>query len=167
MLRAIDLIRLAIQTSDAMVMPLIDDMSKQSLVQPTDEGGNHALWVLGHLAVAEANLYRMLTGEPHPLEHWRTMFDAGSVPAPDETRYPSFDEVRAAFYQMRKKNLSILESTDDEKLGSRPVGPLPDVGSEYFASIGHAYVTMAIHQAFHGGQVADARRAAGRPPLVE
>lgn len=167
MLEAIKLIRLAIQTSDAWVMSLIDDMAERSLVQPTTDGGNHVLWVLGHLAVAEANLYRMLTGGPHLLEHWRSMFDAGSVPVADAKRYPPFDEVREAYREMHRKNLAILESTDEEMLDSRPIGPLPDVGSEYFASIGHAFVTMAIHQAFHGGQVADARRAAGRPPLSE
>jgi hypothetical protein len=167
LLDSFDVVEAAIRASDDTVLPLIDDMRDHVMVQPTSGGGNHVLWVLGHLACAEAHLYRMLTGEPHPLEHWRAIFDAGSTPVPDPSSYPPFSEVREAYRYWREKNLTILESAGNEGLSQRPAGPLPDVGREYFATVGHAFVANAIHQAFHGGQVADARRAAGRPPLME
>jgi hypothetical protein len=164
-MRAIDVIKMVIATSDASVIPLIEDMREHPLVQPTQAGGNHPLWVLGHLAVAEGSFYHMLTGEPHPLEHWRPLFDAGSEPVADETAYPSFEEVRNSYRELRERNLKLLDSFGDDGIAESPNAKPPTITPEYFSSVAQTFVTMAVHQSFHGGQVADSRRAAGRRPL--
>ena len=66
-MKAIDLIRQALQICDRAVIGLAEDMRDSPLTQPTPRGGNHPLWVLGHITFVEGNLPHILTGEPHPL----------------------------------------------------------------------------------------------------
>jgi hypothetical protein len=66
-MKAIDLIRTAMQTSDRAVVSLIEDMRDAPLTQPTPRGGNHPLWVLGHMTFVEGNVLNVLFGEPNQM----------------------------------------------------------------------------------------------------
>jgi hypothetical protein len=46
---AIEVIRTAMAMSEKSTMSLIEDMRDAPLTQPTSRGGNHPLWVLGHI----------------------------------------------------------------------------------------------------------------------
>jgi hypothetical protein len=78
-MKAIDAIRIALKFSD-MGMKHLGEMSDAPLLRPGPWGGNHAMWVAGHLTVVEGRLQKMLRGTPNPVERWKPLFDWGSEP---------------------------------------------------------------------------------------
>ena len=55
-MNTIDHIKMSLENSKNWAMGLISDMNDNPLVQPTPNGGNHPLWVLGHVSRAESDL---------------------------------------------------------------------------------------------------------------
>lgn len=163
-MKAIDVIKMALAFSDQFTLQLIEDMRDLPLTQPTPRGGNHPLWVLGHLAAAEALIPQVLLGEPDPLEHWRDLFSFGSEPTADPARYPTFDEVLRTYRTLRARNLALLDQIGEGGL-DRPTKSPPPGLEQLFDTVGKAFLVTALHQMNHRGQVADARRAAGREPV--
>lgn len=49
-MNTIDFIKMSLESSKGWAMGLIGDMQDSPLTQPTSNGGNHPLWVIGHLA---------------------------------------------------------------------------------------------------------------------
>jgi hypothetical protein len=164
-MKAIDLIRWALQTADESTTRLVEDMRDQPLTRPTSRGGNHALWVLGHLAVIEGMIPHTVFGEPHPVRHWWPLFGTGSEPSDDAGAYPPFDEVLTTYRDLRAKNLVRLEEIGEAGLEQAPK-VIPPGFEDRMKTIGRTFHLIALHQMQHLGQVADARRAAGREPFV-
>ena len=54
-MRAIDAIRTALKFSD-MAVKHLESMSDTPLLRPGAWGGNHAMWIAGHLTVVEGRL---------------------------------------------------------------------------------------------------------------
>src|SRR5881227_4110515 len=102
-MKAIDLIRKALMMSERSTMMLIEDMRDAPLTQPTSRGGNHPLWVLGHITFIEAGVPSIIFGEPHPLERWAPLFAPGTEPKSDASAYPSFDEVLRTYRDARAR----------------------------------------------------------------
>ena len=159
-----DAIKFSSETAHQAVITLIDDMSDAPLTFPTPNGGNHPLWTLGHLAYAEGLIPVVLFGEANPVEHWHDLFSFGSQPVADADKYPAFGEVRETFEKLYRANLQVLDSLSEADL-DKPTKSQPPGLEELFATYGSSFLTLALHQMSHRGQVADARRAAGRQPL--
>ena len=98
---AIELIRFALQMADAAFTQLAEDMRDAPLTSPTPRGGNHPLWLLGHLTFLEANVPHVILGEPNPLEHWAALFAPGTEPSSDLSKYPSYDELLRTYRDLR------------------------------------------------------------------
>jgi hypothetical protein len=163
-MKAIDVIRMTMELCDQATTSLIEDMRDAPLTQPTPRGGNHPLWVLGHITFIEAGVPAVLFGEPHPLEHWAPLFAAGTEPSPDADAYPPFDEVLRAYREARARNVQLLEEIGEAGL-ERPTKAPPKGLEEALSTTGRTFLLIALHQMSHRGQVADARRAAGRKPI--
>lgn len=161
---ALDVLRKALQVSDRATFQLIEDMRNAPLTQPTSSGGNHPLWILGHLATVESRIPQILFGEPDPLEHWTPLFSADSTPQTDASVYPSFGEILNGYRKARARNLEILDQLGDAGL-NQPVKYPPPGLEAIIRTAGDAFLIVALHQMNHRGQVADARRAVGRTPL--
>jgi hypothetical protein len=160
-MKAIDAIRMVLQFGDR-GMKALEDMKADPLVQPGPWGGNHAMWVAGHLTVVEGRLHKMLHGTPNPVEHYKPMFDWGSEPRTDPAAYPPFDQVLQTYRRLREGTLAFLEETGEDGL-DRPLKlpPPPPLG---FKTVGSAILVIACHQCFHTGEAAVARRASGMQP---
>jgi len=165
-MNAIDLIRWALQTTDAGTNAMVADMRDAALIQPTARGGNHTLWALGHMAWVEAAVRHIVSGEPHALERWTSQFGTGTQPSSEAGRYPSFDEVLAAYRDGRVRTLKLLDDIGEAGLDLAPKNPPPPEFADAMKTRGRALMLITIHQMVHYGQIADARRAAGRKPLI-
>lgn len=164
-MKATDLIRSSLELSQGWILGLVEDMKDSPLTQPTPNGGNHPLWCLGHLTYSEGHLIaEFVLGEQNPVGEWKEIFGAGSQCVADASRYPSFDEVLSKFQQIRTGTLKTLESLSDDDLDkpSKATGE----AAEFCDTVGKCFAVTIVHFGFHGGQIADARRAAGRPPLM-
>ncbi len=161
-----DVIRRSLETGAEWARGVAEDMKDAPLTSPTPKGGNHPLWVLGHLAFAEGALSGMINGRPNLYEKWRPLFDMGTEPTTNAADYPPYEEVLTAFTQAREATLRLLDELGDAGLDQKPSAvPEEAAGNEHFQSNGRLLLLIAMHQASHLGQIADARRAAGRKPL--
>jgi uncharacterized damage-inducible protein DinB len=163
-MKAIEVIRTALRMSDQATMKLIEDMRDAPLTQPTTRGGNHPLWVLGHITVIEGGIPQVLFGEPNPVQRWAPLFAAGSEPTTDPSAYPPFEEVLRTYRDLRARNLEILEQLGEAGLDRPTVAP-PRGLEDVLRTAGDTFLVLALHRMNHRGQVADARRAAGRKPV--
>ena len=110
-MKAVDSIRATLEMSKSWFLPLIQDMKDSPLTFPTPSGGNHPLWVMGHVAFGEAQLVSVFVkGESNPLADWETMFGTGSSPDADAAKYPSLDEVLDKFEGVRAETMRVLDS---------------------------------------------------------
>jgi hypothetical protein len=166
-MKASDLIRFAMQLTDEGTAALVADMRDAALTQPTDggRGGNHTLWCLGHLAWIEGGIPKILFGEPNPVEHWAPLFASGTQPRGDASLYPSFDEVLATYRDLRKRNLRLLDELGDDALDRVPKD-IPPGFEDAMKTFGHTLLLITLHNMVHYGEIAVARRAAGRKPLL-
>ena len=164
-MKAIDMVRWALQLTEGHSAKLVADMGDAPLTQPSPGRGNHTLWAMGHITFIEGVLVQVVTGETNPVAHWAPLFAAGTTPTTDAGAYPRFDEVVATFRKLRTANLKRLDEIGDAGLDQRPAWTPPGFG-ELMQTLGHAFLLVSLHQMMHHGQIADARRAAGRAPLM-
>ena len=166
-MKAVDLIRFAMQLTDQGTTQLVADMRDAALTKPVGNGtnGNHTLWSLGHLAYIEGGVPAILFGEPNPVAHWEPLFGTGTQPRDDANLYPSFDEVLATYRDLRKRNLKLLDELGDPDLDRAPKA-VPPGFENMMTSYGNTLLLVALHNMVHYGEIAVARRAAGRKPLM-
>ncbi len=163
-MNAIEVIRNTMRICDQSTMQLIEDMHDAPLTQPTPGGGNHPLWLLGHITFIEGNIPHVLFGEPNPVERWAPLFAPGTEPGPDADAYPPFGEVLRTYRDLRARNMQILEQLGEAGL-DRPTKSPPPGLEQMMRTAGDTFLLVALHQMNHRGQVADCRRAAGRKPV--
>jgi hypothetical protein len=160
-----DLIRINLDLSAAAGLQLIEDMKDAPLTAPTPNGGNHPLWVLGHLTYSEGSLINFIAlGEEHPLGEWKDLFGIGSTPVYDQSAYPSMDDVLAKFATIRAGTLQRLDALGEDELDATSKR-CPEGYEDRFGTVRLCFAMTANHWFMHRGQVADARRAAGRELL--
>jgi hypothetical protein len=156
-----DAIKFALNLSNGALLGAIDKMSDAATTFPTPHGGCHPLWVLGHLALVEGTLPQVFFGDKNPAAEWYPYFGENSEPVADLAAYPPFTTVREKYIQLREQNLKILESLSEEDL-DKPTKAPPKGREKEFDTFGRSFLTLALHQMMHRGNVTDAQRAAGR-----
>ena len=155
-----------LNASKSMVSGLLADMQDAPLTFPTSNGGNHPTWIAGHLVYSESNLiHHMLHGETNPLIDWKPLFGSGSQPSDEPGLYPPLAELLSQWDKVREHTLQVLESLTDDDL-ARPAASPPPGREEFFGTFGKVFSMVATHPLMHFGQVADARRSAGREKLM-
>ena len=159
-----DLLILASQQSAGLVTPMLEDLKSAPLQAPT-EGGNHAHWILGHLLTSEGQFRTLLDGTPNPHAELNGMFGAGSQPSPTGEGYPAYEELLAKFLELQAENTALLESLSEEDLDKASHSCPPDMES-FFGTWRQVLMIRTLHWMNHRGQLADCRKAAGRPPIM-
>jgi hypothetical protein len=161
----IAVIKQLLEQSRFWAISLITDMKDVPTTFPTSKGGNHPLWVLGHLVYSESSLVsKFIQGKDHSLCKWDSLFGKGADPVADLCRYPSMDELLAEFEVVRAETLKFVNSLTDDDL-DKP-SHAPEDLKDIFGTVGQCLLMIGLHGTFHAGQVADARRSAGRNPLL-
>lgn len=153
-------LRRSIKFSDPDVK-LLAEMRDFPLLRTRPSGGHHAMWIAGHLAVAEGRLHKMLRGIPNPVESWKPQFDWGSEPVDELNVYPPFDEVVAKLQKLRTATLALIDEVGEEGL-NKPTKCQPP-GLNGFETVGSAILTIACHACGHLGELSILRAAANKP----
>jgi hypothetical protein len=164
-MNAIQFVSQALASSRGWGMGLLMDMQETPLVQPTSNGGNHPMWVLGHLVLSESTLLdQFILGQPNRFPELQEKFGIGSQPTTDPADYPSFGELLAHSETIRAAVMEYVGGLTEEDLDKATHAPA-EFG-EGFSTVGGCLTAMCSHFTFHAGQVSDARRAAGKGPLM-
>jgi len=165
-MNAIEVLRYQFELSKKATADLLADMQDAPLAAPTSKGGNHPVWVAGHLVYSEANLINhILLGDTNPLIEWKELFGGGSEPTSNASDYPSLDTLLAKWDDVRVQTMKVLDSLSDEDL-DKPAAEPPPGREAFFGTCGQVLCIAALHPMMHRGQVADSRRAAGREALM-
>jgi hypothetical protein len=164
-MKGTEVIKMGLEISHQWFMALMTDAQDLLVTTPTSKGGNHPLWVMGHLAHSEAGLVNgFILGKPNPLAEWDDLFGTGSQPVRDASKYPSMAELRSEFDKARAETLKVLDGFTDADLESP--SQAPEELKSMFGTIGQCFTALGLHVTFHTGEVADVRRAAGRKPVL-
>jgi hypothetical protein len=159
-MQSIDLVRDNLKRSADRVLARVEDMRNHAVVFPTPKGGNHTLWVLGHLAFIESLVVHVfMLGKPNPLAEWEEAFDVAD-PSGDISLYPPFDEVLARCREGRESTIALLNSLSEDDL-DKVSAKVPRGFEDTFGSYRLCLQYAADHWYMHRGHLADARRAAG------
>ena len=128
-------------------------------------GGNHPLWIVGHLGTADARFAAVIDGQPAQVpEGWDELFWFGSEVSSDRSLYPPVEEV-AEFGRMRREYLmTVIGQTDDDWFASPP----PAEGRFSDApNMAQMLIFASFHEGMHAGQLTVARRSLGHPPMLQ
>lgn len=159
-----DAIRASLEISKQWLMPLVMDMKDAPTVFPTPAGGNHPVWVLGHIVSSEQSMLSgFILGESYEPAEQDRLFGMNNQPVADASKYPSIESLAARFETVRARTLKVLDSLSEADLDRASHAPAEL--ADMFGTVGKCFAMLALHATFHAGQVADARRAAGRKPV--
>ena len=140
------------------LLGLLDGIPAEKLTHQLTPGGNHALWIAGHIANADDFFLSTLAGtEPKHPDKWRDLFGQGSKPINDAAAYPSLDDVKQALANRREELLAWFQSLSSEKLAE----PLPADYQQFAPNFGAFPGTLAWHEGLHAGQLSMIRRDLG------
>ncbi len=156
-----DAIRFSLNLAEEAMFKSLAKINDIPLTFPTEEGGCHPLWVLGHLTFVEGVVYEMLAGGENPAAEWASLFAPDTIPTDEVVKYPPIQKVRARYLHLREMNLQFLDSLSDADLDKPTLWQPKDV-EEHFATYGKALLTLALHQMAHRAHITDAIRSAGR-----
>lgn len=165
-MKATELLEMQMEFSKQSTMGLLADLADAPLTAPTADGGNHPLWVAGHLVYSEAGLVNyMALGKPNPLEDWKPIFGRGTQPEYDAAHYPvTIPEILAKWDEVRQGTLEELDKLTEADLETPAANFAPERAA-MFGTVGRVFSAVATHPLMHRGQLADARLVLGRAPL--
>jgi len=142
---------------------LLADFSGADWGYQPQPGMSHAIWLIGHISLAQHGLVAVRCFGEAPLESaYADPFKIGSTPLPvDQHTYPGAEELLTHFDRVQETVVAKVRGMSDEDL-TAPVGGKPH---PMFTTKGGAVVHSTRHEAFHTGQIATLRRLLGRAPL--
>ena len=133
-----DAIRYSLNLADQAVMRSLEIIEDVPLTFPTENGGCHPLWVLGHLTMIEGMIPTVLYGEKNPVADWQRYFGENSEPvenaaacksirvAPAQRLVPTEFASRSSRKANPERGRSRLGSED--RPGGEAVAPTADCG---------------------------------------
>ena len=79
---------------------------------------NHALWCLGHIAIADNFWISLIDVEKASVpETYSEIFGKGSEPVSDASKYPAPEDVMSFYHERRETLLTVLESLSEDDFG--------------------------------------------------
>jgi len=152
------------KSSEMMFMALAETLKQNPLLRPC-EGGNHAMWCVGHAVVSDHGMLQMVAGKTSPLPEWDELFKYGTTPTDDASAYPAYDKVLDAFAQSRAALVDHLSSLTDTDLDTKTQG-LPEEWEPLFGTHGKALSMVCWHPQQHAGQLSVIRKVLGMAPAM-
>ncbi len=144
-----------------MTLGLLEDIPEDKLFHQVTPGGNHAVWVIGHLTVTDDDTLAKLAGRGAKCSAaWRSLFGMGSKPTDKPADYPPISNLRQHLNMRREELVAWFESLDEAKLAS----PLPEELGTVATTYGASIFTLAVHEGLHAGQLSMIRRSLGIGP---
>jgi hypothetical protein len=161
-MKTVEFLRMSLERSTQATLGLLEDMKDAPRTFPTPNGGNHPLWIAGHLAWGDGEIIQhVMLGRANPLADWKPLFGNGSEPLADAAAYPPYGEVIEAFKRLRSETMHVLETLSDADLDLPSKGCPPEY-QKHLGSYAQCFMIALFNTLTHRGQAADARRAAGR-----
>jgi hypothetical protein len=141
----------------------INGFDETNCTHQTESARNHALWVIGHIAMTDDFFMTSMGGaESSCPEAWNELFGMKSEPVNDPGKYPALSELTAKLEETRAKLIAWFEGMSEEHLNE----PMPDEMKMFAPTIGSVMSSIAIHEGYHAGQLTCVRKSLGMPRIV-
>ncbi len=145
--------------SDKMISMVTSDLRGDDWMHRTGEG-NHAQWLLGHLAATRRWMLRMV-GAEIPVADWEQHFGAGDRASPESDAIPP-EDLKREYINSGRDVVRVLSQMTAAQADAPTDKPFPD-GS---TTVGGMLHFLHFHEAYHLGQLGLIRRALGKPGMV-
>jgi len=153
----------ALELARGKTLRLIEDIPESELCRPAWEGGNHTLWVLGHLAWTDDYFMQTVGKRPTCLpDGWADRFGMGSTPVATPADYPAPAEVRDRLGSSRAALIDWFQNMD----ASQAETALPEALADFAPHFAGLASTLAWHEGLHAGQLTVIRRHLGLGPTT-
>lgn len=152
------------ETSRGFLLRLLDSLSDEDLAARAGAAGNHALWVMGHIAQSDDAVVSAFTGEPSCLPDGHSELFAAKTSLNDNAAdYPSRDELLLRMTTSRERVAGWVASLDDQSaLRSSPKHLAEFAPNPIAAAHG-----VSQHEFMHAGQIATVRAFLGLKPIYQ
>ena len=151
-----------LEGSRGFLLGLLETLTEEQLTARAGGTGNHALWIMGHLALADDIFVSAFRQEPSCLpEDHAKMFGPGSTPQEDAGAYPSREELLARLTTARERLLAWVKTLEGELAWQTTPEELSKIAPD---AISAAY-TLSKHEFMHIGQLTSIRANLGLPPM--
>lgn len=143
---------------------MLSDFSDADMLVRPLPGANHAAWQIGHLAVSEARMGKML--KPAMAIELPAAFsekftkETASIDNPE--KFPKKAELLDQLAKVRAASVAIVKSMNESDLAKPTQGHM----AESFPTHGHFVNLIPAHLAMHVGQIQVIRRKLGKPHLM-
>jgi len=140
---------------------LLKDFPEEKATFQPCPTANHALWILGHLAITDEWLHGMIADHKSQLpESYSKLFGYQSQVQSSPKAYPPFAEVKQNFQNVRDALLKAARSASESDLTK----PLGEKGGGFAFDGIDALDKTSWHEGWHAGQLSIIRRALGLKP---
>ncbi len=145
------------------LLRLLESLSDEQLVARAGGAGNHALWIMGHIAHSDDAVVSTFTGEPSCLPGGHDALFATKTSVSDNAAdYPNRDELLNRMTKARERVTGWVKSLDDKSaLQASPKQLAPFARNPIAAAHG-----VSQHEFMHAGQVATIRASLGLQPFA-
>ena len=148
----------SMELSRGLLNGLAKDLDGEALFKVPCSGGNHAAWVMGHIAVSEDFFHSTIAGVPSIFpESWGKLFGINSECVADAKAYPSKAELVDALEKSRAAFVGWVSGLEEAGLRRE----LPENLRQFGPDVAGLIAKMGFHEGFHTGQLSVARRAQG------
>ena len=143
--------------NDQVMEMVTKDFDAADWFRRPEAGGNHAVWLLGHLAGSRRYLLRLVGVELEP-PSWLDMFRIGGELAADDA-YPAPAELLGDLKMVGAQLADRLAALSPQETEAELEQAMPN-GSKTRAGAAHF---LYWHETYHLGQLGYIRRMCGRP----
>ena len=144
-----------------MVQRFTADLQPSEYLHRPTEKANCAAWTVGHLALSDRNLLKMLGGDlPAVPEGFEKRFSREEG-CPQASDFGDVAAIVPLFDAHRTRLIETVKRATPEQLEKPMEKPHP-----MFKTLGEFVSFMSAHTAMHVGQITIIRRSLGRAPLV-
>jgi len=152
----------ALRMSRRILHEILDSLTEEQAMHVPVKGGNHALWTMGHLAMADQFFLKEIGGiEPSLPADWESIFGWGHPCQTDATVFPPVSDVRKAMDTKREEVLAWFESMTEDQLDAAT----GDEWRDFAPTVRDLIGAMSIHEGVHSGQLMVVRKSLELPPL--
>lgn len=149
----------SLRTARRMTLGLLRQIEGSQWLFQIVPRGQHALWIAGHLAVADDWGLRSVGVERRFLEEFEGVFGGSAPITGDAGAYPEVSEVLRCMEEAHARFIGALASVTEADLARESAGAI----SAYAPDLGTLLSAHVWHEGFHTGQLALIRRGLGLP----
>ncbi|MEM1329859.1 MAG: DinB family protein [Planctomycetota bacterium] len=152
----------SLAVSRGLLKQQLEGIEGDAWTRPPYEGGNHALWTVGHLATSDTGFARGLGVELDVPHGYPELFGMGSEPKAAASAYPDPQGVVELFHTNREALREAARAANPATLAEPRTGPMSDI----IPNGAMLVVFCAQHEMVHAGQMGMIRRALGLPRVI-